>query len=119
MLTEIDAARSPSLLILNKVDRLTKEDIRLLRAEYPGSVTISARNKDDVKMLRDLIIGHFEKDMHEQVLSIPYEKSSLLGDIRKSMRVIDESHGEEGTAVTVRGYQDQINRILKKLKTDE
>ncbi len=119
VLTEIDAAHSPSLLILNKVDRLTKEEIRLLKAEFPGSVALSARSKDDVKMLRDLIIGHFEKDMQELVLSIPYEKSNLLGDIRKSMRVIDESHGEEGTAVTVRGYQDQINRILKKLKPNE
>ena len=119
VLTEIDAAHSPSLLILNKVDRLTKEEIGLLKAEFPGSVALSARSKDDVSMLRDLIIGHFEKDMQELVLSIPYEKSNLLGDIRKSMRVLDESHGEEGTAVTVRGYQDQINRILKKLKPDE
>jgi hypothetical protein len=56
--------------------------------------------------------------MQQLVLSIPYAKSSLLGEIRKTMRVVDEVHGEEGTDVTVRGYQEQINRIQKKLKID-
>lgn len=118
VLTEIDAAHSPSLLILNKVDRLNPEEIRLLKAEYPGSIALSARRPEDVKILREVIIGHFEKEMLEQVLDIPYAKSALLGDIRKSMRVMSETHGEDGTAVTVRGYQDQINRILKKLKSE-
>jgi GTP-binding protein HflX len=118
VLTEIDAAHSPSLLILNKVDRLTSEEIRLLKAEYPGSIALSARKPDDVKMLRELIIGHFEKEMQDQVLDIPYAKSALLGEIRKTMRVVSELHGEEGTAVTVRGYKEQINRILKKLKSE-
>jgi GTP-binding protein HflX len=117
VLAEIDAAHSPSLLILNKVDRLNLDDIRLLKAEYPGAIALSARKPDDVKMLRDLIISHFEKDMLEQVLDVPYQKSAILGDIRKSLRVMSETHGEEGTAVTVRGYQDQINRILKKLNS--
>jgi len=116
VLTEIDAAHSPSLLILNKIDQLSPDEIRLLKAEFPGAVFLSAHNKNDVKSLREVIISHFEKDMQEQILSVPYEKSHLLGEIRKTMRVVKETHDEDGASVTVRGYQNHINRILKMLK---
>jgi GTP-binding protein HflX len=115
VLKEIDAADSPSLLILNKVDRLTNAEIKLLTAEFPGAVALSAKNKDDVRRLRELIVTHFEQDMAEQQLLIPYEKSNLLGEIRKSMRVVQEVHGEDGTTLLVRGYPEAIARIKKKL----
>lgn len=115
VLTEIDAAHSPSLLILNKIDCLDQATVKALSAEFPGSFLMSAKRKEDVKRLREHIIGHFEKGMKEERLEIPYEKSDVLGEIRKTVRVVSEAHGETGTTLVVRGYPDAIARIKKRL----
>lgn len=115
VLTEIDAAKSPSILILNKVDCLDREAITALKEEFPEAVTLSAKSMVDVKMLRETIIKHFEKDMLEESILISYDRGQLLGEIRKTMRVIEESHCENGTTVLVKGFPDEINRIKKRL----
>jgi GTP-binding protein HflX len=115
VLKEIEAADSPSLLILNKVDCLDASTIAALKIEFPDAVMLSAKRKDDVKWLRERIIEHFEKDMKEEKLLVPYEKSAILGELRQALRVLSESHDEIGTTFVVRGYAEQILRIAKKL----
>lgn len=117
VLLEIDAAKSPSLLILNKVDCLEAEAIKALKEEFPDAVMLSAKKMLDVKNLRDTIIKHFEKDMLEETMLISYDRGHLLGEIRRTMRVLEESHCENGTTVLVKGFPDQISRIRKRINS--
>ena len=116
VLVEINAANSPSLLILNKIDCLDEPTKRALKIEFPDAMQLSARNPEDVKSLRDKIILHFESSMKEEAIMIPYEKSSVIGEIRKTLRVMQETHDDVGTLVVVRGYADKIARIHKLLE---
>jgi len=115
VLAEVGATDVPSLLILNKKDRLSAKDINDLKAEFPEAIQISTRNKDDLKMLRDKIMSYFESSMIDEDLFIPYTVQGVIGDIRSKMRVLGESYNENGVTLKVRASEDLITQIKKKL----
>ena len=53
VLGEVGATDVPSLLVLNKRDRLGPDELAALKAEYPDAVILSTRNKDDLQALRE------------------------------------------------------------------
>src|SRR5207248_14860 len=52
VLEEIGAGGHPSLLVLNKADRLSEEARATFRADLPEAVLMSARDPEDVARLR-------------------------------------------------------------------
>ena len=119
VLKDLNLDTSESLLILNKIDRLQPGVLEELQKEFPDAVGLSAKNTKDVSRLRDLIIAHFEKDMIETELTVPYKEGKLIGEIRKTMRVLSETHHDEGTLLKVRAFPETIAVILKKLKEND
>jgi GTP-binding protein HflX len=115
VLSEVGANDLPSLLILNKKDRLSEADIADLKSEFPEAIQISTRNKDDLKMLRDKIMSYFESSMIDEDLFIPYTVQGVIGDIRAKMRVLSESYNELGVTLKVRATEENLAQIKKKL----
>jgi GTP-binding protein HflX len=115
VLNEVGASEIPSLLILNKRDRLSENETSILREEFKDAVMISTRNQEDLKMLRNKIMSYFESDMTDEDIFIPFTAQGIIGDIRKKMRVLGESYNEQGVTIKVRGTSDAISQIKKKL----
>ncbi|MCA9517302.1 MAG: GTPase HflX, partial [Myxococcales bacterium] len=111
VLGEIGADSVPSLLVLNKIDKVTDDELLALLAEYPDATALSAHDPDDVARLRDLIIAFFEADMEETVISIPYTLGRVVGQVRSAMRVLAESYDEHGTHLTVRAPAAEVARV--------
>ena len=59
VLREIGADAVPSLLLLNKIDRVSEADRAALREKHPEAILLSARSAEDVALLRETIIGVF------------------------------------------------------------
>ena len=55
VLGEIDAAHVPELVVVNKVDAMTEDDVLTLRQALPGAVLVSARTGAGIDGLRELI----------------------------------------------------------------
>ena len=55
MLGEIDAASVPEVIVVNKVDAMTEDDVLALRRALPGAVWVSARTGVGIDGLRELI----------------------------------------------------------------
>lgn len=117
VLTEVGATDVPSLLVLNKRDRLSPEQTAQLHQEFPEAIFISTRNKDDVKAMRDKILTYFESDMTTEDLFIPYTAKGLVGEVRSRMRVLGESYNENGVTLKVRAKPDLIAQLRKKTTT--
>ncbi|MBY0553566.1 GTPase HflX [bacterium] len=115
VLSEVGATEVPRLLILNKRDNLTAEQVAELLKEFPEAISLSTRNSDDVKMLRDKILSYFESDMLDEDIFIPYTAKGIIGDIRAKMRVLSESYDEKGVTLKVRANQEKIEQIKKKI----
>ena len=111
VLGEIGAKEIPSMIILNKCDRLDALERKALRGEFPRSVDMSALDADDVKRLYGIIVQHFEDGMEEATLLVPYTKQGAIGAIRESSRVVKEDWEEEGLKLLVRAPHEDLEKL--------
>ena len=116
VLGEIGATDSPSLMILNKRDRLSEIETEKLRTEFPEAILLSTRDVGDLKSLRETLLAFFEKDMSEEQLLVPYSVQGAIGEIRRQMRVIDEAYGAEGVTLRVRARKEDLARLRGRFK---
>ena len=115
VLAEVGATDVPSLLVLNKRDRLGPEELAALKAEYPDAIVLSTRNKDDLQALRERIMGYFESDMLDEELRIPFTAQGVVAEIRAKMRILSEEYDAEGLTIRVRSTPENLTAIKKKL----
>ena len=111
VLREIGASDVPSLLLLNKADRLDETARRALLRTHPDAIILSAHDPADVTSLRQTVVDFFEARMVEEDLLVPYARQSLLGDVYESARVVAEEYDEKGTRLRVRGLPAAIAKL--------
>ncbi len=116
VLGQIGATEIPSLMILNKRDRLSQDEADKLKAEYPDAIFLSTRDKQDLAELRETLLNFFEKDMVETDLVVPYSVQGAIGEIRRQMRVIGETYGENGVSLKVRATAEDLSRVRGRFK---
>lgn len=115
VLGEVGAQDIPSLMVLNKRDRLSEIQIDELKTEFPEAVMISTRDKNDLKMLRDKIMSYFESSMIDEDLFVPFTAKGIIGEIRKSARVLSESYNENGVTLRVRTKPETLNALKRSI----
>jgi GTP-binding protein HflX len=113
VLREIGAAEVPSLLLLNKVDRLDEAARQELRARFPGAILLSAHAPEDVAALRQEVLDFFEAQMVEAELLIPYASQGRIGEVYENARVLSETFDEAGRCVRVRSTPGAIARLTR------
>ena len=116
VLHDIQADESPSLLVLNKADKITSQERDRLAAEHPTALLLSSRDKQDVAKLHAAIAAHFERDMQEVELVVPYAKSKLVAEAHAHTRVLDEQHKEDGTHLRIKATQEQLAKLQSQLE---
>ena len=115
VLAEVGATDVPSLLVLNKRDRLGPEELAALKSEYPDAFFLSTRSKEDLQALRERIMGYFESDMVDEDVRIPFTAQGVMAEIRTKMRILSEAYDAEGLTVRVRSTPENLAAIKKKL----
>jgi GTP-binding protein HflX len=113
VLAEVGVGDTPSLLVLNKRDRISEAQAAELSKEFPDAVLISTRNQEDLLQLRDRVIGFFETNMSDEDIFVPYTVGGVIGEIRGKMRVLSESYDEAGVTLKVRGTSEDFSRVRK------
>ncbi len=116
VLAEIGASDVPSTLVMNKVDRLDADELALLQARLPHAWFVSARNPQDVALVRERILGIFEAGYEEIELVIPYDRQGVLSEMHDAGRVLEELWEEAGVRVRWRAEPEAIGRMRSKLK---
>lgn len=111
VLKEVGAGETESQIVLNKIDRLSQDEISKLQSEFPEAIYMSSLNPEHVASLRTHLIKHFETAMVDQDLFIPYDIQGAIGDIRSKLRVLNESYDERGVTLKVRAHADDIKKI--------
>jgi GTP-binding protein HflX len=112
VLRDIEADGATSWLLLNKIDRVDAAGRRALEDHYPGAIQMSAKDKDDVSKLRDMLIEHFIGKLEESELVVPWAQQRVAHLIHERTTVLVEEHGDEGTRFVVRAP----SRVLEVLR---
>jgi GTP-binding protein HflX len=115
VLAEVGATDIPSLVVLNKQDRLGPDELVALKAEYPDAFFLSTRSKEDLQALRERIMRYFEREMVDEELHIPFTAQGIMSEIRARMRILSEAYDAEGLTIRVRSTPEDLTSIKKKL----
>ena len=116
VMDELGAGESPSLVVLNKADRLDTPARDALAAEMPDAHIMSAHRPADLAALRERIIAFFEQDMVDADIYVEYEHQRLVHTIYEACRVLGEQHEETGTLLHVRApvaLLDDLRGVLQ------
>jgi GTP-binding protein HflX len=102
VLGEIDAAAVPELIVVNKVDAMSDEDVLLLRQALPGAVWVSARTGEGMAELRRLIAERLPHPDVEVEVLVPYDRGDLVARVHRDGEVLAERHDVSGTHLSAR-----------------
>lgn len=116
VLAEVGAGEIPKFLVLNKVDRLTEDQMLFLAREFPDAVFLSALNRDHVLKLRDRLISYFDTLMTEESVLIPYASQGILGEVRERAKVLSEDYTDTGVNLRLLAPPDFIKKIQAKIR---
>jgi GTP-binding protein HflX len=102
VLGEIDAAAVPELIVVNKVDAMTEEDILTLRRALPTAVWVSARTGQGIDRLRTEIAGRLPRPDVDVDVLVPYGRGDLVARVHRDGEVLSEQHEAGGTRLVAR-----------------
>ena len=118
VLDDLGASKLPSVMIFNKVDLLEENGlINRLRADFPGCITISALNPEDVDFLCKRIGETVSQTRVEEFyLFIPYQAAGVLSVLYEAGQILVRKDEPEGVRITVRLEPTAANRLHKRLE---
>jgi GTPase len=95
-LAELNITEIPMVVALNKIDRLTDDQLQnLLSDQFPHSVAISALHQLNLDQLLKLIEHELYENLAPVELRIPYRRTDLVALFHDNGRVDKEEYGEK------------------------
>jgi GTPase len=115
VLAEIGADRVPTILVMNKVDKLPESELSSLAERYPEAWFVSAHEPADAARVRAGIVDHFEATYLEAELFVPWAEQRMVSEMHESGRIIEEQYTECGVNVRVRTDPETLARFRARL----
>lgn len=115
VLDGIGAGEVPWRLVLNKRDRLDDAAVAVLAKEFPEAIIVSAKDESDVLRVRDLIVEFFDGALEVEELFVPYAAHAIVKHLYDDATVLAETHGDAGTAYTVRAPRAVLQRLRERV----
>jgi GTP-binding protein HflX len=102
-------------MVLNKADRLDELSRARVKAAWPDALLLSMKDPADVALLRDRIVAHFEGELEETELLVPYSRQRVVAHAHESGHVLSETFDAEGTHLRVRASPSVLARLRAEL----
>ena len=102
VLNEIGAGENEKLILLNKMDKLSADDVLFSRldAKFPDALKISAKNKDTLQSLIDVIVERLSGGINSY--NVPMEEQGLINLLRQSGYILEEEWLEDCVHIKAR-----------------
>ncbi|MDX6258115.1 MAG: GTPase [Frankiales bacterium] len=102
VLSDIDAANLPELVVVNKIDAADPLVLNRLVRNEPGCLLVSAKSGRGLAELLEHIMGALPRPDVEVNVVVPYDRGDLVSRVHVEGEVIDEQHTGEGTVLRAR-----------------
>lgn len=112
VLSELGASDKKTILVLNKIDKATEEQIENVKkatSEYE-TIEISAREGINLEELLGLIEKNLPYKMKKCEYLIPYDRSDMSSFLHRNGRVLEEDYRENGTFMFVEVDEESYNK---------
>lgn len=112
VLSELGASDKKTILVLNKIDKATEEQLENVNkatSEYE-TIEISAREGINLEELLGLIEENLPYKMKKCEYLIPYDRSDMSSFLHRNGRVLEEDYRENGTFMFVEVDEESYNK---------
>ena len=112
VLGELGASDKKTILVLNKIDKATEEQLENVKkatSEYE-TIEISAREGINLEELLGLIEETLPYKMKKCEYLIPYDRSDMSSFLHRNGRVLEEDYRENGTFMFVEVDEESYNK---------
>ena len=107
---------APAWVVLNKVDRLSRQQRDVLAAQLPAAIQVSALDVGDVARLAQRVRTALEASCTaEETFHIPYTRAEVLARVHGTTTVLHTEFASKGTVVRVRGAPTHLARLRSML----
>ena len=96
VLAQVGAGELPTVLALNKVDRLDADGRARLQRRHPDAVLVSAREQENLDGLMDRIATEFQNRWEHVELVVPYTEAGILSELYEAGAPVQRSDQEDG-----------------------
>lgn len=112
VLSELGASDKKAILVLNKIDKATEEQIENVKKETSEyeTIEISAREGINLEELLGLIEENLPYKMKKCEYLIPYDRSDMSSFLHRNGRVLEEDYRENGTFMFVEVDEESYNK---------
>lgn len=112
VLSELGASDKKTILVLNKIDKATEEQLENVKkatSEYE-TIEISAREGINLEEILGLIEENLPYKMKKCEYLIPYDRSDMSSFLHRNGRVLEEDYRENGTFMFVEVDEESYNK---------
>jgi GTP-binding protein HflX len=111
VLGEIGAGDKPRLLVFNKLDLLSEDELQETALDHPEAVMISAQEGKGLETLRERIEQAFEETLTEVDLLIPYSQGGRLHELHEVAGDLERTDREDGVLVHAKVPSAELHRF--------
>jgi GTP-binding protein HflX len=116
VLTELGVQDKPTVLVLNKIDRLIDQSwLGQIKSEFSGSIAISAKTRQNLEELIQKIQEYFAEKILVLEVSIPHTRMDLVNFFYKEGKVIAIKYLQKSIKIEV----SLPKTLLHKLEQDK
>ncbi len=115
VLREVGAESRPSLIVINKADKIDEFTRARFRSDYPDMLMISAKTGEGFDVLAHRLDILLAGDIHSYLL--PHQRTDLLAFAHREGSVIVTRYTEEGIELTAR-TSGRLESVLREFETD-
>ena len=112
VLAELGASDKKTILVLNKIDKATEDQLNAVKEatlEY-DTIEISAKEGINLEELLKQIEENLPYKMKKCEYLIPYDKSNVSSFLHRNGRVLEEEYREDGTFMIVEVDDESYNK---------
>ncbi len=115
VLGELKALDKPMILVLNKIDKASEENILNIKGKYKNlkSIEISAKDGTNLEELLKEACKDLPYTLKKFQVLIPYTDQSMVAYLHRGSKVDSEEYKEEGTLMSVHGDDEVYNKCEK------
>jgi len=118
VLRDIGAGEVPELLVVNKTDVATPEQVHELLGAHSDAVAVSAVSGEGIEKLVDLVGQRLRALARIVELVVPYDRGDVLAALHRDADVLVEVHADDGARVRARIPDRDLARLAPFIVTE-
>ncbi len=102
VLNQLGVKDKPIMLVLNKIDKTTEENIKNIEGKYKNiqTIKISAREEINLDLLLSEVCNLLPYKLKKAEYIIPYSEQSLVAFLHRNAKIESEEYKDEGTYIS-------------------